>query len=696
MREEGDGVLAGLSAEEADNLVRNNKRQKHVTFPEPLLVDSQANSFVKETPLHEGLPQADSVQRPKDLFPTATRSEHESDSGGDSSAFDSGDEDSEDEDEIDEELLSSWDPGCPIVKISKEEKKSICIPWKRSVIIKVLGKRVGYKMLQNRLYKLWHPSSSMEIIDLENEYFLRVVVWIRIPGLPVEYYDRKILWRIGDTLGHTIKIDNNTLRERVVGLEKEQTKVEVPAVTTEQVVLPTGTNVMAVPEEGFGPWMLVQRGGRRGLNKPEAARPGGTPIKETKNSLSTTDLEVQEGSNDNEKAISDSQDQSNLLVHDKSAPSIPGPAHLRKQRTRASVRIEKKVFKGISLQRLQCPLSTFSKKNHVRDAPPNATGPKFKGCVGIHKKSHVRFKGVKEAARIIASTNRDTWPFVCLKDSGPIRDNLSGALRKGSAVQHFVLGLAGLGRDHASSSKPPDDFLEPTPVVDLVPEIANDLHPGQVGSTAISSLDDDSQMNALKELAVSYFVDLFKVDSVIAVWPLCNSFPTLSADAIHLLGSAFSSTEIREGVYSDPGRIMDVNGTLISLIPKSRVVLKDLVGVDFPISKFGGTVQDVSSREGSWIFDNFSPWLSSDVVAEISTNVAGLEELGWVKWNLDGSVIGPGSLASSGCVLRDSDGRWLHGLARNIGSTSITCAELWAFKDATQASLQRGDQDVAM
>ncbi|KAJ1393560.1 Ribonuclease H-like superfamily [Sesbania bispinosa] len=84
-----------------------------------------------------------------------------------------------------------------------------------------------------------------------------------------------------------------------------------------------------------------------------------------------------------------------------------------------------------------------------------------------------------------------------------------------------------------------------------------------------------------------------------------------------------------------------------------------------------------------------STWSSfrGSFVDWIFTNVSAT---GWVKWNLDGSVIGPGSLASSGCVLRDSDGRWLHGLARNIGSTFITCAELWAFKDATQASLQRG------
>ncbi|KAJ1398465.1 Reverse transcriptase zinc-binding domain [Sesbania bispinosa] len=49
---------------------------------------------------------------------------------------------------------------------------------------------------------------------------------------------------------------------------------------------------------------------------------------------------------------------------------------------------------------------------------------------------------------------------------------------------------------------------------------------------------------------------------------------------------------------------------------------------------------------------------------------------GWVKWNVDGSVVGRHQQASSGCVPRDSSGRWLYGLVRNIGSSSISCAEL--------------------
>jgi hypothetical protein len=104
--------------------------------------------------------------------------------------------------------------------------------------------------------KMWAPAGEMEIIDLENDYFLirledrsdvarvfeggpwlilghhlviqrwhpkffpkenelkRVAVWIRIPGLPIEYYDKHILWRIGSCIGRTVKIDANTLKSK--------------------------------------------------------------------------------------------------------------------------------------------------------------------------------------------------------------------------------------------------------------------------------------------------------------------------------------------------------------------------------------------------------------------------------------------------------------------------------------------------
>ncbi|XP_058764829.1 uncharacterized protein At4g02000-like [Vicia villosa] len=58
--------------------------------------------------------------------------------------------------------------------------------------------------------KEWSPD-----IHLESAIIKEVAVWIRISGLPIEYYDSKVLHVIGDLVGRTIKVDKNTLqRER--------------------------------------------------------------------------------------------------------------------------------------------------------------------------------------------------------------------------------------------------------------------------------------------------------------------------------------------------------------------------------------------------------------------------------------------------------------------------------------------------
>ncbi|KAJ1382331.1 hypothetical protein SESBI_44335 [Sesbania bispinosa] len=65
-----------------------------------------------------------------------------------------------------------WCPDCPVVKISRSERKQACDKWKNSVIIKVLGKRVSLKFLQLKLLQLWRLLGEMEVINLEMDYFL--------------------------------------------------------------------------------------------------------------------------------------------------------------------------------------------------------------------------------------------------------------------------------------------------------------------------------------------------------------------------------------------------------------------------------------------------------------------------------------------------------------------------------------------
>lgn len=48
------------------------------------------------------------------------------------------------------------------------------------------------------LVQRWRPN-----FDPFNDELKKVLVWIRVPRLPVEYYNRHILWRSGNLFGKT-------------------------------------------------------------------------------------------------------------------------------------------------------------------------------------------------------------------------------------------------------------------------------------------------------------------------------------------------------------------------------------------------------------------------------------------------------------------------------------------------------------
>ncbi|KAJ1434375.1 Myc-type, basic helix-loop-helix [Sesbania bispinosa] len=100
------------------------------------------------------------------------------------------------------------DPLCPMVQITHKEVRQACQAWKYSVIIKLLG---GPWMISGHylVVQKWKP----QFFPMEDE-LRRVAVWVRVSNFPMEFYDRSILWRIGDTIGKTVKIDSNTLKPR--------------------------------------------------------------------------------------------------------------------------------------------------------------------------------------------------------------------------------------------------------------------------------------------------------------------------------------------------------------------------------------------------------------------------------------------------------------------------------------------------
>jgi hypothetical protein len=141
-------------------------------------------------------------------------------------------------------------------RVSMDDKlfQDLCNPWKEALVVKLLGKNVGYNMMKDRLKTLWRLAGGFEIMDVDNGFYMvkcelladrekimsdgpwmlfdhylavarwtpdfasphakveKTLVWIRFPGLNLLYYDESVLLGIASVVGTPIKVDTNTLK----------------------------------------------------------------------------------------------------------------------------------------------------------------------------------------------------------------------------------------------------------------------------------------------------------------------------------------------------------------------------------------------------------------------------------------------------------------------------------------------------
>ena len=62
--------------------------------------------------------------------------------------------------------------GCPFIKLSAEEKRSIREPSRKSIIIRIMGRKIGYTYLSKRLHMLWRIQGDLRLVDSGNGFFL--------------------------------------------------------------------------------------------------------------------------------------------------------------------------------------------------------------------------------------------------------------------------------------------------------------------------------------------------------------------------------------------------------------------------------------------------------------------------------------------------------------------------------------------
>ena len=145
--------------------------------------------------------------------------------------------------------------GIVAVNLFGSRKANMRAQWVNALIIKVVGKIVGYHFLSSRVMSLWKPSGRMDCVDMEKGLFLIhfslkedyervlkdgpwfvgghylsirnwepnfkpsmanvtfVAVWIRLSELPIEYYKPLVLRELGQAIGPILRVDMHTAIE---------------------------------------------------------------------------------------------------------------------------------------------------------------------------------------------------------------------------------------------------------------------------------------------------------------------------------------------------------------------------------------------------------------------------------------------------------------------------------------------------
>ncbi|XP_057444481.1 uncharacterized protein LOC130736701 [Lotus japonicus] len=129
----------------------------------------------------------------------------------------------------------------------------MCTPWKEALLVCLLGKKLGYRLMKSKLSNVWRLKGGFDLLDADNGFYMvkfdmkedremvinggpwmifdhylavstwssefispaakvaKTLAWIRIPGLNVVFYDESYLLSIARAIGRPVKVDMNTL-----------------------------------------------------------------------------------------------------------------------------------------------------------------------------------------------------------------------------------------------------------------------------------------------------------------------------------------------------------------------------------------------------------------------------------------------------------------------------------------------------
>ena len=151
-----------LSSEENDILQRSNKKFKRVASSSHLNEEME----ISRVPCSLGMagqPQLQvSYSQAAKGFGSSKNPLFEKDNG-EEDCFSEEDMDSDDD---------ADDASCPTIKLTRDEKRRIRIPWKNSLIIKLFDRKLGYEFLMRRLKAKWNLKGEIALTDVGHAYYV--------------------------------------------------------------------------------------------------------------------------------------------------------------------------------------------------------------------------------------------------------------------------------------------------------------------------------------------------------------------------------------------------------------------------------------------------------------------------------------------------------------------------------------------
>ena len=70
-----------------------------------------------------------------------------------------------------DESSKEFDPK-PNIEVSLEEFEEWCHPWKATLIVKLLGKRIGFRIMDSWIRRIWARKGEIKVLDLNEDFYL--------------------------------------------------------------------------------------------------------------------------------------------------------------------------------------------------------------------------------------------------------------------------------------------------------------------------------------------------------------------------------------------------------------------------------------------------------------------------------------------------------------------------------------------